>query len=257
MQEIQIFNHADFGEVRTIHEAGVVLFCGNDVAKALGYGNARDALNRHCKGVVKRDTPTASGTQEMSFIPESDLYRLVFRSKLPGAERFTDWVTMEVLPSIRKNGGYISGQSEMSDAELMAKAVLAAQKVIEERDQKISCLTAQADEMRPKALFADSVSASSSSVLIGELAKILRQNGVDMGEKRLFAWMREEGYLIKRRGADWNMPTQRSMEMGLFRIKETAVSHSDGHTTINKTPKVTGKGQQYFINKFLGARNAD
>lgn len=109
--------------------------------------------------------------------------------------------------------------------------------------------------MRPKALFADSVSASSSSVLIGELAKILRQNGVDMGAKRLFAWMREEGYLIKRKGADWNMPTQRSMELGLFRIKETVVSHSDGHTTINKTPKVTGKGQQYFINKFLGARN--
>ena len=139
----------------------------------------------------------------------------------------------------------------MTDAELLAKAVLVAQKTIEERNQEIQILTTQANEMRPKALFADSVAAAGTSILVGELAKLLRQNGVQMGERRLFAWLRDEGYLIKRKGADWNMPTQRSMDMGLFQIKETAISHSDGHTTVNKTPKVTGKGQVYFINKFL------
>ena len=180
----------------------------------------------------------------MAFIPESDLYRLVFRSKLPGAERFTDWVTSEVLPSIRRNGGYIAGQEELSDTELIAKALLVADRKIKERDLQIA-------EMKPKALFADSVTASNTSILVGELAKLIRQNGVDMGEKRLFEWMRNNGFLVRRKGTDYNMPTQRSMEMGLFQIKETTVNHASGYTTVNKTPKVTGKGQQYFINIFL------
>lgn len=132
-----------------------------------------------------------------------------------------------------------------SPEKVMARALLMAEK-------KIQTLTQQTAEMRPKALFADSVAASDSCILIGELAKILRQNGVDMGEKRLFQWMRENGFLVRRKGTDYNMPTQRSMDMGLFKIKETVVNHSSGYTTVNKTPKVTGKGQQYFINKFLG-----
>ena len=252
MNEIQIFNHAEFGEVRTLAENGTVLFCGGDVAIALGYQNPSRDVQRHCKSIVSRCTTDSVGRQqEMLFIPEPDLYRLVFRSKLPSAERFTDWVTEEVLPSIRKHGGYLAGQEEMSDAELMAKALMVADRKIKERDYQIQHLTEQAEEMRPKALFADSVAAAGTSILIGELAKILRQNGADMGEKRLFDWMRTEGYLIKRKGTDYNMPTQKSMELGLFRIKETVINHSNGHTTVSKTVKVTGKGQQYFVNKFL------
>lgn len=245
MTDLQIFNNPEFGEIRTIVEGDAILFCGSDVAQALGYAKPQNAVATHCKGALKRGTLTPRGHQEMSFIPESDLYRLVFRSKLPTAEKFTDWVTTEVLPTIRKTGGYLAGSKEMSDAEIMAKALLVAQKTIESKNAKI-------EEMRPKALFADSVAASDSCILIGELAKILRQNGVDMGEKRLFEWMRSNGFLVRRKGTDYNMPTQRSMELGLFKIKETVVNHSSGYTTVNKTPKVTGKGQQYFINKFLG-----
>jgi anti-repressor protein len=182
----------------------------------------------------------------MSFIPESDIYRLIIKSKLPSAERFEMWVMEEVLPSIRRTGGYIAGQESMSDAELMAKALMVAQKQIEERNKQIEVL-------QPKALFADAVSASDKSILIGELAKLIKQNGVDIGQNRLFQWMRENGYLIRRKGTDYNMPTQYSMELGLFSIKETTITHSDGHISISKTVKVTGKGQVYFINKFLQA----
>lgn len=248
MNELKIFNHSDFGQVRTINESGNILFCGNDVARALGYDQPHKAIERHCRYGTKHTVPhpqSISKTMEMLFIPEPDLYRLVFSSKLPSAEKFTDWVTSEVLPSIRKHGGYIAGQEHLTDQELMAKALMVAQKTIE-------CKNALIDEMRPKALFADSVTAGDSSILIGELAKILRQNGIDTGEKRLFAKLRDEGFLIKRKGTDYNMPTQKSMELGLFRIKETVINHSNGHTTVSKTVKVTGKGQQYFINKFLG-----
>lgn len=188
---------------------------------------------------------TPSGLQTMTIINESGLYSLILSSKLPTAKEFKHWVTSEVLPSIRKTGGYISGQETMSDSELMAKALLVAQRQIEQRDKQIA-------EMHPKVLFADSVCASKTSILVGELAKILKQNGVDnMGQNRLFEWLRTHGYLIRRKGNDYNMPAQKAMEMGLFEIKETVVSHADGHQTTNKTPKVTGKGQQYFVNKFL------
>ena len=180
----------------------------------------------------------------MAIINESGLYSLILSSKLPNAKKFKRWVTSEVLPSIRSNGGYISNQEKMTPEEILANAIKVAERVIAEKDKQI-------EAMQPKALFADSVAASSSTILVGELAKILRQNGVDMGEKRLFAWLRDNGYLIKRKGTDYNMPTQRSMDMGLFRIKETVVSHSDGHTSVNKTPKITGKGQQYFLNLFI------
>ena len=251
MNEVQIFTNPDFGEVRTIEENGAVMFCGSDVAKALGYSNPRDAISRHCRGVVKRDTPTESGMQEMSFIPESDLYRLVFGSKLPTAERFTDWVTEEILPTIRKHGAYMTPDTldrMISSPEFGIKLLTALQAEREQRVKLENKVTADA----PKVLFADAVSASHASILVGELAKLLRQNGKEIGQNRLFRWLRENGYLIKRTGSDFNMPTQRSMELGLFSIKETAITHADGTVTVSKTVKVTGKGQQYFVEKFLG-----
>ena len=251
MNDLQIFTNPDFGEVRTIEENGAVMFCGSDVAKALGYSNPRDAISRHCRGVVKRDTPTESGMQEMSFIPESDLYRLVFGSKLPTAERFTDWVTEEILPTIRKHGAYMTPDTldrMISSPEFGIKLLTALQAEREQRVRLENKVTADA----PKVLFADAVSASHASILVGELAKLLRQNGKEIGQNRLFRWLRENGYLIKRTGSDFNMPTQRSMELGLFSIKETAITHADGTVTVSKTVKVTGKGQQYFVEKFLG-----
>lgn len=215
--------------------------------------NPSKALSDHCKGVTKRYTPTKSGTQEMSFIPESDLYRLVFSSKLPTAEKFTDWVTDEILPTIRKHGAYMTPdviERTLTDPDYIIQLAT----TLKDEQQKRKALEAQAEENRPKVLFADSVATSHTSILIFDLAKILKQNGVDIGGNRLFEWMRKNGYLVRRKGSDYNMPTQRSMEMSLFEVKETSVSHSDGHISVNKTPKVTGKGQQYFINLFLSKK---
>jgi anti-repressor protein len=170
---------------------------------------------------------------------------LILGSRKPEAKAYKRWATHEVLPSIHKTGGYIAGQESLSGDELLAKAVLFAQNKINEQATLIHA-------MEPKAVFADAVSTSDTTILIGELAKLLRQNGIEIGEKRLFGWLRENGYLIRRKGTDYNAPTQRAMEMGLFRVKETAITHADGHVTVSKTTKVTGKGQQYFINMFLG-----
>lgn len=169
---------------------------------------------------------------------------MILSSKLPTAKKFKRWVTSEVLPSIRKNGGYIQNQENLSDNEIMAKALIVAQNVIKEKDKLIS-------EQIPKVLFADSVETARTSILIGELAKILKQNGCEIGQNRLFEWLRNNNYLISRRGIDYNMPTQKSMNLELFEIKETTIMHADGHISISKTPKVTGKGQIYFINKFM------
>lgn len=252
MNELQVFENAQFGQVRIIEENGKPLFCGSDVAKALGYMRPADALAQHCKGSVKRRLLTAGGEQDAKFIPEGDVYRLIARSKLPAAERFEKWVFDEVLPSIRKNGGYIAGQENMTDDELLANALMVAQRKIAARDKQIEVQEKQIEAMHPKALFADAVSASKTSILIGDLAKLLKQNGVDIGQKRLFQWLRENKYLISQKGASYNSPTQRSMEMKLFEVKETTITHADGHITINRTAKVTGKGQVYFINKFVG-----
>jgi anti-repressor protein len=201
------------------------------------------------KGVTKCDT--LGGMQDLTVINESGFYSLVIGSKLPTAKRFKRWVTSEVLPSIRKTGSYVANPDSymINDPVERAKKWIEEEKVRQEQAKQI-------EAQKPMVLFANSVSASKSEILVGELAKIIKQNGVDMGEKRLFAWLREHGYLISRKGNDWNMPTQYSMERGLFRIKETTVNHSDGHTTVNKTPKVTGKGQIYFVNKFLGKQKA-
>ena len=244
MNEIKIFKNPQFGAIRTMTQGNEPWFVGKDVAELLGYANPSKALADHVDDEDKLNNESLSSLGQRGgwIINESGLYSSILSSKLPTAKEFKRWVTSEVLPSIRQTGGYIAGQEDMSDADLMAKALLVAQRQIAQRDKQLA-------EMQPKALFADSVCASSTSILIGELAKILKQSGVNTGQQRLFAWMRDNGYLIRRKGADYNMPTQRSMEMQLFEIKESVVAHADGHTSINKTPKVTGKGQIYFINK--------
>lgn len=246
MQELQIFKNKEFGEVRTVTIDNEPWFVGKDVAEALGYSDTNKAVAMHVENEDKKlndKTSPSFGQRGATLINESGLYALIFGSKLESAKRFKHWVTSEVLPSIRKTGGY--QMQAPQGKELLALAVLEAQKTIEEQ-------TAQIERMKPKEIFADAVATSHTAILIGDLAKLLKQNGVETGQKRLFVWMREHGYLIKRKGADWNMPTQKSMEMGLFEVKESTVNNPDGSVRINKTTKVTGKGQQYFINKFLG-----
>lgn len=216
-------------------------FIASDVCNALDITNTTIALQRLDNDERSKFNLGRQG--EANCINEYGLYSLVLSSRKESAREFKRWITHDVIPSIRKTGGYITGQETMSDSELMAKALLVAQRQIEERNKLI-------ETMQPKALFADAVSTSKTSILIGELAKILKQNGIDIGQKRLFSWMRDNGYLIKS-GSDYNMPTQRSMEMKLFEIKESTINNPDGSVRINKTTKVTGKGQQYFINKFL------
>lgn len=256
MNNLQIFTSPDFGEVRTIQQNGEPWFVGKDVAQALGYSQTAKAVREHVKdnhkGMSILDTP--GGKQETTIIDEAGLYSLVMRAKTEKAEAFQEWVTSEVLPAIRKTGGYLAGSEDMTDAEIMAKAVLVAQSTIRQRDQRIKELESDVAAAKPKVLFADAVSASDSTILIGDLAKILKQNGYNTGQKRLFQWLRDNGYLIKRQGADYNSPTQRSMELGLFRVKETPIIHADGHVTVNKTVKVTPKAQIYFANKFLGGK---
>lgn len=244
MNELQIFNNAEFGQIRTVTKEDKTYFVGNDVAKALGYTETAKAIRTHCKGVSEMDIPTNGGIQKVKVITEGDIYRLVIKSQLPKAEEFESWIFDNVLPSIRKSGGYIAGQEEMSDSELMAKALLVAQKQIEERNKQIEI-------MQPKAIFADAVATSKTSILVGDLAKLICQNGIQIGQKRLFEWLRENGYLIKS-GSSYNMPKQRYVEQGLFEVKESNVQNPDGSVRITRTTKVTGKGQVYFVNKFIG-----
>ena len=246
MADIKIWENPEFGELRIVDMNGEPWMVGKDVAQALGYQNASKALNDHVdpEDKLNNESLLSLGQRGGWLINESGLYSLVLSSKLPGAKRFRRWVTNEVLPSIRKDGGYIKTVPGMTDADIMAKAILLAQKTIEGQKAQIA-------EMIPKALFADAVSASSTSILVGDLAKLIRQNGLDIGQNRLFDWLRNNGYLIRAKGMSWNMPTQRSMDMGLFEVKETSITHADGHISVNKTVKVTGKGQIYFVNKLI------
>lgn len=251
MSELQIFSSEEFGEIRTVEIEGKPYFAGSDVASALGYAIPHKAVQTHCKGVLKWNIPTKSGNQDALFIPEGDVYRLIMRSKLPAAEKFESWVMDEVIPSIRKNGGYIAGQENLSDDELLAKALMVAQNKIAERDRIIAEKQEHIEKMRPKEIFADAVSSSHTSILIGDFAKLICQNGYQIGQKRLFEWMRNNGYLVKF-GESKNMPMQRYIEQGLFEVKESNVQNPDGSVRITKTTKVTGKGQVYFVNKFIG-----
>lgn len=250
MNEIQTFESDQFGTVRAIRdENGEPMFVAKDVCAVLELKNPRSTLallDEDEKGVHIVDTP--GGEQQMTIVTEPGFYKLVMRSRKPEAKAFQRWVTHEVLPALRRDGGYMVARDETPE-QTMARAVLLAQQTIDRQKSRIAGLEAENEEMRPKALFADAVAASDGTCLIGEFAKMLRQNGVDIGQNRLFAMLREDGYLGKV-GQNRNVPTQRSMELGLFRIKETAITHSDGHVTINRTPKLTGKGQRYFLERY-------
>lgn len=252
MNNLNIFYNPEFGNIRVLTIKNESYFVGKDVAFLLGYSNTRDALRKHVddedKDVAKCDTP--SGTQEMTVINESGLYSLILSSKLPTAKRFKRWVTSEVLPAIRKHGAYLTEQKVeeiLTNPDTIIKLATQLKEEREARKQAEQLIEAQ----KPKVIFAEAVSASKTSILVGELAKILRGNGIPIGQRRFFQWLRENGYLIKRKGTDYNMPTQRSMELGLFEIKEGSYVNGDGVNVITKTPKITGKGQNYFVNKFL------
>lgn len=253
MNDLQVFNSPEFGAIRTTAVNGEPWLVGKDVAMALGYSDTAQAVRDHVdpedKGVVKMTTP--GGTQDIKVINESGLYSLVLSSKLPTAKKFKRWVTAEVLPSVRKYGAYMTPatlEAMIADPDTTIRLL----STLKAEQGRRKALEAKVAADKPKVLFAEAVTTAHSSILVGELAKVLKQNGVDIGQNRLFKQLRHEGYLIRRHGTDYNMPTQRAMELGLFEIKETAITHADGHVTISKTPKVTGKGQQYFINRFLG-----
>lgn len=249
MNEIQTFDSPEFGSIRVVRdEDGEPWFVAKDVLDVLDLDKtALRKLDEDEKGVDSIHTP--GGEQQMTIVTEPGFYKLVMRSRKPEAKAFQRWVTHEVLPALRRDGGYMVARADETPEQTMARAVLLAQATIDRQKSRIAGLEAENEEMRPKALFADAVAASDGTCLIGEFAKMLRQNGVDIGQNRLFAMLREDGYLGKA-GQNRNVPTQRSMELGLFRIKETAITHSDGHVTINRTPKLTGKGQRYFLERY-------
>lgn len=251
--KIEIFKNEEFGTVRTLTIDGEPYFVAKDVAEILGYSNPLKAIRDHVDEDDKRGeriVHPSGGTQDTVVISESGLYSLILSSKLPNAKKFKHWVTSEVLPSIRKHGAYMT-DSTLEQALTSPDFLIKLATELKTEKEKRQALEVQAEENKPKVLFADAVSVSNTSILVGDLAKIIKQNGVNIGANRLFAWLRDNGYLIKRKGNDYNMPTQYSMELQLFEVKETVITHSDGHTSISKTPKVTGKGQQYFVNKFL------
>jgi len=254
MNKLTVFNNKEFGELRTVIINNEPWFVGKDVAEALGYAEPRSAVSKKVdeadRGVAEMETP--SGRQNMTIINESGLYALIFGSKLESAKKFKRWVTSEVLPAIRKHGVYAVDEV-LSNPDMLISAL---QELKAERAKRKQ-LQVDNERMKPKELFADAVATSDTCILVGELAKILKQNGVEnMGQNRLFAWLRENGFLIKRKGTDYNMPTQKSMEKGLFEVKESTSVNADGSIRLNKTAKVTGKGQQYFINYFLAKKTA-
>lgn len=252
MTDLQIFNSPEFGTIRTIDKDGEPWFVGKDVANALGFTNSRDAISTHVfledRGVDSIDTP--GGNQKMTVINESGVYALVFGSRLTTAKKFKHWVTSEIIPSIRKHGAYMTPET-LEKVLLSPDTLMQLAQNLKDEQEKRKALEAQIESQKPAVLFTGAVETSKTSILIGELAKMLKQNGVNIGQNRLFEWLRQNGYLIKRNGTDYNMPTQRSMDMGLFEIKETTINNPDGSIKISKTPKVTGKGQVYFINLFL------
>ena len=253
MNELKLFENSEFGKIRVIERGGEPWFVGREIAIALGYAKPENAIAIHVEAEDKTSTLLqGSGSNYKSktiIINESGLYSLVLSSKLEKAKAFKRWITTEVIPAIRRHGGYLTPETT---EELLTNPDLIIKLATELKTERAKRAEAQQqlEAAKPKMIFADAVSASESTILIGDLAKLLKQNGHDIGQKRLFEWMRQKGYLIKRYGADYNSPTQRAMELGLFEIKETAITHADGHVTVSKTTKVTGKGQMYFVSKF-------
>lgn len=262
MNEIKIFKNERFGEIRTAGTSEEPLFCLADVCRAVGITNARNVKDRlEAEDVRLVDTLTAGGKQQVNFVTESGLYDVIIRSDSEAAKPFRKWVTSEVLPSIRKTGGYIAAKPDDTPEEIMARALLIAQDTMKRQGERISRLQAENKEQAekiaadaPKVLFANALKASDRSILVGELAKILKQNGCETGQKRLFSWLRENGYLMKG-GSERNQPTQRSMELGLFEVTKGVVTRPDDTVITTVTTKVTTKGQEYFINKFINGIN--
>ena len=252
MSELQVFESQEFGKIRALEIDGNPWFVGKDVAKKLGYSNSSKAVSVHVDEDDKKFEMIAHSQNgnmvktQTALINESGLYSLVLSSKLPSAKRFKKWVTSEVLPAIRKHGAYLTDEKAYDvthNPNALADLLLQAGEQLKQKELIIQ-------EMTPKAVFADAVEASKSSVLVGELAKILKANGIDVGQKRLFAWLRANGYLMQK-GESYNLPTQKSMDLGLMEIKKTTIVCSDGKVITNSTAKITGKGQVYFVNKFL------
>lgn len=255
MNELEIFKNEEFGEIRMIMINNEPWFVGKDIAFVLGYSNSRKAIIDHVdvedKGVTKCDT--LGGSQDLTVINESGLYSLILSSKLPTAKKFKHWVTSEVLPTIRKHGAYATAETIESIISNPDNGIKLLQALKAEQD-KNKALEVENTELKPKALFADAVAGSNTSILIRELAKIIKGKGVNIGEHKLFGWLREHGYLIRKYGCDYNTPTQKSMELGVMELKKTAVNKPDGTVITRTTPLITGKGQVYFVNKFCGKR---
>lgn len=270
----KIFTNAEFGKIRTIEKDGEPLFCLVDVARALKYANPANAVANYCKGVTIIMTPTAGGMQKMKYGAERDVYRLAIKSKAPNAERFQDWICDEVLPSIRKTGGYIATTPDMTDAEIMSRAIMIAQNTIAQQGEKLKVLQAQFDSVKeentqlqvanaalatniaenaPKVAFANAVEKG-NAISIKELAGILKRNGVKIGQNRLFEWMRNKGYLCNRKGIK-NYPTQKALDMEVLTVVEYAVTIPKGDVINTFTTKVTGKGQTYFVEVFTKNKN--
>lgn len=249
--ELQVFDNQEFGKIRVVEHDGEPWLVASDVCAILDIAKPSHSCRNFDddeKGLFTIHTP--GGEQKVTHVSESGFYRLVLKSRKKEAKAFQRWVTHEVLPAIRKTGGYIAAKADETPEEIMARALIVANDTMRRQKERLEGLEAENEVLRPKAMFADAVAASDGTCLVGELAKMLRQNGVEVGQNRLFAWMRDNGWLGKS-GSNRNVPTQKAMDMGLFRIKETAVAHSDGHVTVTRTPKVTGKGQTYFVNKFI------
>lgn len=232
--------------VRVHVEGERVEYCAKDIAAALGYKDTTNAIKQHCRGVVNRHPilDSLGRTQEAVFIGEGDVYRLIASSKLPAAVEFEHWLFDEVLPSIRRHGGYMMGQEQMTPEEMVAASMRYLESKIAEQRKQL-------EEQAPKVLFADTVSGAANSITVGVLAKILKQKGVpDMGQNRLFTKLRDDGFLCKQHGENWNMPTQYAMERGLFNVKERTVANPDGSVRVTRTTMVTGRGQIFFVNKY-------
>lgn len=250
MNKLEIFKSEEFGSIRTIIINDAPWFVGKDVADILGYTNTPKAIRDHVdiEDKLTERIVLSGQNREVIFINESGLYSLILLSKMPNAKKFKHWVTSEVLPSIRKNGVYAVDEL-LDNPEVAIKAFTA----LKEEREKNRMLQEDNERMKPHAILGQAITTANTSILVGALAKLLKQNGIETGQRRLFELLRDNGYLIKQKGSDWNLPTQKSMEMGLFEIKESVHIDGNGCNRITRTPKVTGKGQQYFINKFLAA----
>ena len=263
MSEIQLFKSDQFGEIRVTDVNGTAWFCAMDITRALGYANGKDAVSKHVDDIDKclfqrSQIATLDNVPNrgLTFINESGVYALIFGSNLNSAKQFKRWVTSDVLPNIRQHGFYATAttvENLISDPDTAIKILTAY------RDEKVARIKAEEEnailnqtiaEQAPKVLFADALTASNDSVLVRQLAKILQQNGIKMGEKAIFQWLRANGYLVTK-GESYNLPSRKAMDMGLFSLKKTPILHSDGKTTVTTTVKITAKGQQYFYNKFV------